>query len=110
VPLVEISPNYTFGKFCRIKKMAITVLSRPYGFKFNTFVACEMQPVGDIATVFSPLHGLSSGTYIYILSDVAEYNGFWAINVQTPDFLQGVGLPCHGFLFQSFLNLQVFQH
>lgn len=64
----------------------VTVVKQPYGRKIidQSIAATIIDGVGD-AVVSFPYHGLSTGDYVYIDSDIDEYNGFWYVTYVTAD-------------------------
>ncbi len=60
--------------------MAVTVIDRPLGHVLDTTEndACIYDDYGS-AIVFAANHGLSTGDYVYIKSNVSTYNGFWYV-------------------------------
>lgn len=65
----------------------VTVTSRPQGHKIidQAITAQITDSSGDALVTFAS-HGLSDGDFVYIESDIDEYNGFWevdAINANT---------------------------
>lgn len=64
--------------------MALTVVDRPYGFELGSAVTgfCIGNNYG-FANVQKAAHGLTTGQYVYVTSDVSAYNGFWYVQVFT---------------------------
>lgn len=64
--------------------MAVVIEKRPIGVVLNTGVSANINQdySSAFATVNSTAHGLSDGNYIYIKSNVENYNGFWRIDVR----------------------------
>lgn len=64
--------------------MALTVVDRPYGFELGSAVTgfCIGNNYG-FANVQKAAHGLTTGQYVYVVSDVSAYNGFWYVQVFT---------------------------
>lgn len=68
--------------------MSVSVISRPRGY-----VLGDTEVNGTISEYYSTLalvttvnnHILSTGDVVYIKSRASEYNGFWSIEVQTPN-------------------------
>lgn len=65
----------------------VTVTSRPQGHKIidQAITAQITDSSGDALVTFTS-HGLTDGDFVYIESDIDEYNGFWeidAINANT---------------------------
>ena len=60
----------------------VTVVKKPQGHKIiaQAIAATIIDGVGD-AVISFPYHGLSTGDYVYIDSDIDEYNGFWYVTV-----------------------------
>lgn len=63
--------------------MAVTIEKRPIGVILGACVSATInQDYNSVyATVNKTSHGLSDGNYVYIQSNVENYNGFWAIEV-----------------------------
>lgn len=63
--------------------MAVTIEKRPIGVVLGTCVSATInQDYNSVyATVNYTSHGLSDGDYVYIQSNVENYNGFWKIEV-----------------------------
>jgi hypothetical protein len=64
--------------------VAVTIEKRPIGVVLNpTGVSANINAdySSIYATVNSTNHGLSDGQYVYIKSNVENYNGFWVIDV-----------------------------
>lgn len=63
--------------------MAVTVEKRPIGVTLGSAVSATInQDYGSAyATVNKTSHGLSDGQYVYIKSNIENYNGFWIIDV-----------------------------
>lgn len=64
--------------------MAVTILQRPEGYTLGTTAIegsiSSSYGTGD-ATVYSvAAHGLTDGDYIYLVSDIEDYNGFWYVD------------------------------
>lgn len=73
----------------------VTVTSRPQGHKIidQAITAQITDSSGDALVTFAS-HGLSDGDFVYIESDIDEYNGFWevdAINANTFKLVQDGG-------------------
>lgn len=60
----------------------VTVVKTPQGHKIidQSIAATIIDSSGDALITF-PYHGLSTGAYVYIDSDIDEYNGFWYVTV-----------------------------
>jgi len=67
--------------------MALTIIERPYGHVVECGVSAQVTSVygPPDATIHSPSHGLTGGTWIYIESTVESYNGFWVIEYTGTD-------------------------
>lgn len=65
----------------------VTVIKTPQGHKvIDQAIAAEITGLtGFDAVVEFPYHSLSDGDYVYITSDIDEYNGFWYVTVLTSD-------------------------
>lgn len=65
--------------------MAVSVLSRPQGHTLDsTGVGIQFFAAGSSVIMEDSMgssHGLSTGDYVYIFSDVNNYNGFWYVEV-----------------------------
>lgn len=59
----------------------VTVVKTPQGHKIDTAISATIVLGGGDALVFAPYHGLATGDYVYITSDIDEYNGFWYVEV-----------------------------
>lgn len=69
--------------------MAVTILQRPEGHVLNsTVVAVNILDGGGKATIDKVGHGLSSGDFVYMATDVDTYNGFFEITVITADLFR----------------------
>lgn len=61
--------------------MAVTILQRPLGFIPGACVSATInEAYAGYATVNKASHGLSDGDYVYISSNIEDYNGFWYVN------------------------------
>src|SRR5687768_16870239 len=60
----------------------VTVVKRPQGHKIidQSIASTIIDSSGD-ALIPQPYHSLSTGAYVYIESDIDEYNGFWYVTV-----------------------------
>lgn len=70
--------------------MAVAIEKRPIGVVLDTCVSATInQDYNSVyATVNKTSHGLSDGDYVYIQSNVENYNGFWKIEVtNTNEFI-----------------------
>ena len=67
--------------------MAVTIEKRPIGVILDTCVTATInQDYSSIyATVNKTGHGLADGNYVYIQSNVENYNGFWVVEVINAD-------------------------
>lgn len=62
--------------------MAITILERPKGVVLGTCVDANInEDYNGFATVNKALHNLQDNDWVYIQSDVENYNGFWQVDV-----------------------------
>lgn len=61
----------------------VTVITRPQGHKIidQAISATITEQYGGDAIVTFPYHGLATGDFVYITSDIDEYNGFWYVTV-----------------------------
>lgn len=60
----------------------VTVVKNPTGHKIiNQAVAGEITDSGGDALVTFPYHSLGTGDFIYVVSDIEDYNGFWHVTV-----------------------------
>jgi hypothetical protein len=58
----------------------VTVVKTPTGNKIiDQAVAAEITNSAGDALVTMPYHGLGTGDYVYVTSDLDEYNGFWYV-------------------------------
>lgn len=68
--------------------MAVTILERPEGQVLNntgvSALVSSTYGTGD-ATFGSAAHGLQDGDYVYIESNIEDYNGFWYVDVTGTD-------------------------
>jgi len=68
--------------------MALTVIKRPQGYvtpsQFTVLGVFITDSAGD-ALFTSPLHGLSTGNFIYVYCDHSTYNGYWYVTKITND-------------------------
>lgn len=60
----------------------VTVVKTPQGHKIidQAIAATIIDSSGDALVTF-PYHSLTTGDYVYIDSDIDEYNGFWYVTV-----------------------------
>ena len=60
----------------------VTITSRPQGHKIidQAITAQITDSSGDALVTFAS-HGLSDGDFVYIESDIEDYNGFWEVDV-----------------------------
>lgn len=67
--------------------MAVTIEKRPIGVILGACVSAVINSdySSAFATVNKTSHGLSDGGYVYIQSNVENYNGFWRIEVTGVD-------------------------
>lgn len=68
--------------------MAVTILERPSGHILGT--EYDAQVADDSGAVFAQYpvanpHGLVTGDYVYIQSDIEDYNGFWYVEEKDPN-------------------------
>jgi hypothetical protein len=62
--------------------MAVSIIERPYGVILGACVSATIdEDYSGYATVNKTSHGLSDGQYVYIQSNVEDYNGFWPVEV-----------------------------
>src|SRR6188768_3840836 len=67
----------------------VTVVKTPQGHKITgEAIAAAIEDASGDALVNSPAHGLSEGDYVYITSDIDEYNGFWYVSIIDIDLFQ----------------------
>lgn len=58
------------------------VVKRPEGHKIiDQAIAATISGYANDALVTFPSHGLTTGDYVYITSNLDEYNGFWYVTV-----------------------------
>lgn len=71
--------------------MAVTILERPEGHVLssteNTATVSESYGTGD-ASFVDINHGLSDGDYIYAVSTIENYAGFWYVDIITADIFK----------------------
>jgi hypothetical protein len=66
--------------------MAVTVRKRPEGHKISPqALEASISDSGGDALVTALYHGLGTGDYVYIDSDIDEYNGFWYVTTIDSD-------------------------
>src|SRR5688572_5910697 len=75
--------------------MAVAIEKRPIGVVLNTAVSANINQdySSAFATVNSTAHGLSDGMYVYIQSNVENYNGFWRIDVRNSNEFLLIDIP-----------------
>lgn len=62
--------------------MAVSILERPQGVKLGECVSGTIdEDYSGYATVHRTSHGLTGGDYVYVTSDVEDYNGFWPVEI-----------------------------
>lgn len=64
--------------------MSLTVVKRPHNFGYaytDTATSITISDNSGDALVNHATHGLSTGTYVYLNTDVSSYNGLWYISV-----------------------------
>lgn len=62
--------------------MSVSVLQRPIGVKLGDCVAATIdEDYTGYATVNKTSHGLTDGQYVFVQSNIENYNGFWPIYV-----------------------------
>ncbi len=60
----------------------VTVVKTPQGHNIiDQAIAATIINGGLYAFVIFPYHALTTGDYVYIVSDIDEYNGFWYVEV-----------------------------
>lgn len=60
----------------------VTVVKNPTGHKIiDQVVTGEVTDSGGDALIVFPYHSLGTGDYIYAISDIEDYNGFWYVTV-----------------------------
>lgn len=64
--------------------MAVVIEKRPIGVVLGSAVPATINSdySSAFATVNKTAHGLTDGMYVYIISNVQSYNGFWRIDVR----------------------------
>ena len=63
--------------------MAVTIVQRPAGNVFGSALTGSVSSSYGTtdATVYTiPPHGLTDGQYIYVASNIENYNGFWVVD------------------------------
>lgn len=88
--------------------MAVSILSRPFGYIVDLTQPIECfidNRIGraDVAKSDRSNHGLGSGDVVYVKSEVANYNGFWVIEVF--DSNEFYLLPYSGTNYVQFIRL-----
>jgi len=64
----------------------VTVVKTPQGHKIiDEAITADIIDGGITAFVYSVYHQLTTGDYVYITSDIDEYNGFWYVTVIDAD-------------------------
>lgn len=64
----------------------VTVVKTPQGHKIiDQAISATIVEGSGFAVVTFPYHSLSTGDYIYLTSDIDEYNGFWYVDVVNAD-------------------------
>lgn len=63
--------------------MALSIINRPQGVVLGDCLAATIDEdyAGKATVNTTTPHGLSNGDYVYITSNVEDYNGFWTITV-----------------------------
>lgn len=62
--------------------MAVTVLKNPQGHKITGDpITGSISSGAGNAVINSLGHGLTTGDYVYVTSDIDEYNGFWTVTI-----------------------------
>ena len=60
----------------------VTVVKNPTGHKIiDQLVTGEVTDSGGDALVTFPYHSLGTGDFIYVVSNIEDYNGFWYVTV-----------------------------
>lgn len=60
----------------------VTVVKTPQGHKIiDQAVEAVISDATGTAVVILDYHGLTTGDYVYVTSDIDEYNGFWYVEV-----------------------------
>jgi hypothetical protein len=66
--------------------MAVTVVKHPTGHKISPQeIAGAITNIGGDALITALYHGLGTGDFVYITSDIDEYNGFWYVTAIDTD-------------------------
>lgn len=64
----------------------VSVVKTPQGHKIiDQAISATIVEGSGFAVVTFPYHSLSTGDYIYLTSDIDEYNGFWYVDVVNAD-------------------------
>lgn len=64
--------------------MALTIVDRPTGYNLGTsFLATVSNDSGGALFTKASVHGLSTGGFVYIVSNIRDYTGFWYITATT---------------------------
>ena len=70
----------------------VTVVKTPQGHKIiDEPLNATVYDGGITAFVLYPYHDLTTGDYVYISSDIDEYNGFWYATVIDYQNFQDIG-------------------
>jgi len=83
--------------------MAVVIEKRPIGFVLGTCVSANINSdySSAWATVNKTTHNLQDGDYVYIQSDVENYNGFWQIDVQNANEFLLIDAPYVAFIINA---------
>ena len=58
------------------------VVKTPIGHKIiDQAISASVTDDGDDVLITFPYHGLGTGDYVYVTSDIDDYNGFWYVDV-----------------------------
>lgn len=69
--------------------MAVTIVDRPLGHLLGTtFQATVSNDSGEAVFTKSSAHGISTGAYVYIVSNIRNYSGFWSIEAFTANAIK----------------------
>lgn len=72
--------------------MAISVVKRPQGISLQNFFPQPATVTVDIydddAMFFKTGHGIVTGDFVYIISNIRNYSGFWHVTVVTANYFK----------------------
>lgn len=68
--------------------MSLSIVNRPYGFHLGDAVAATITNNFGNSEFNKTSHGLIGGDWVYVYSEISEYNGFWRVNTTTANTFQ----------------------